>query len=259
MKDRIAIITGGASGLGAATAEHFAQKGATVILADKNFEKGNELANQLATKGQKAEAFEVDVSSRQSVQDMVRTVAARHGTVDYVVASAGITRYTPFLETNEADWNLVLGIDLCGVFFIAQAVAPIMRNKKFGKIVNISSSLGTGSTPHHTAGSPGGSCAYAAAKAGVIQLTKTLAREMGPSGINVNCIAPGTILTPMTSSTRSPEEVREHIEARLRMNVTGRLGTPEELAEVAAFLCSDTAGFINGHTIHLDGGRIDRM
>lgn len=259
MKDRIAIITGGASGLGAAVAANFAQEGATVILADKNLAKGQEFAAELTAKGLKAEAFEIDVSKRQSAHDMVAAVVAKYGTVDYVVASAGITRYTPFLETTEEDWNLVLGIDLCGVFFIAQAVAPIMREKKFGKIVTISSSLGTSSTPHHTAGSPGGSCAYAAAKAGVIQLTKTLARELGPAGVNVNCIAPGTFLTPMTSSTRTPEQVKEHIEARIKMNVTGRLGDPAELAEVAAFLCSDAAGFINGHTVHLDGGRTDRM
>lgn len=259
MQNRIAIITGGASGLGAAIAENFVQKGATVILADKNIALAAQLAAELTAKGGKAQAHEIDVSRRQSCQDLVAKVVAEHGSVDYVVAAAGITRYTPFLETTEADWNLVLGIDLCGVFFIAQAVAPIMMQNKFGKIVTISSSLGTSSSPHHTAGSPGGSSAYAAAKAGVIQLTKTLARELGPSGVNVNCIAPGTFVTPMTSSTRTPEQVREHIEARLKMNVLGRLGEPWELAEVAAFLCSDAAGFINGHTIQHDGGRTDRM
>lgn len=150
--------------------------------------------------------------------------------------------------------------DLAGVFFMAQAVAPQMVKQKYGKIVNISSVIGTGCTPHMTAGSPGGSCAYAAAKAGVLQLTKTLlARELGPHGINVNCIAPGTFITPMTYTTRSPAEVEEHIAARLKMNVMGRLGKPEELAEVAAFLCSEGAAYINGFTVQVDGGRTDRM
>jgi NAD(P)-dependent dehydrogenase (short-subunit alcohol dehydrogenase family) len=119
------------------------------------------------------------------------------------------------LTASAEDWDLVLNVDLKGVFFCAQAAAPHMIRQAYGKIVNISSALGTGTTPHNTAGSPAGSAAYASAKAGVIQLTKTLARELGPHGIiNVNCVAPGTFLTPITSSTRTPEEVAEHIAYR---------------------------------------------
>ena len=259
MKDQVAIITGGASGLGAAISENFAAAGAKVIVAGRNMDKTDTFAAGLRGKGQRAEARQVDVSKRQSCQDLVRGVIETHGELHIIVSNAGVTHYTPFLETTEEDWNIVLGADLCGVFFMAQAAAPQMRRQKYGKIINISSGLGTSCTPHATAGSPGGSCAYASAKAGVLQLTKTLARELGPDGINVNCIAPGTFVTPMTSSTRSPEVVKEHIAARLKMNVLGRLGRPEELADVAAFLCSDGASYINGFTIQLDGGRTDRM
>lgn len=259
MQGKVAIVTGGASGLGAAIAENFAAQGAKVVIADRNREKAEEFAAALQGKGLAAGFFEVDVARRQSAQDLVQGVVARYGQIDILVNSAGITRYTPFLETTEEDWDAVLAIDLRGVFFMAQAVAPHMMHQKSGKIVNISSSLGTGTTPHHTAGSPGGSAAYASAKAGVIQLTKTLARELGPSGVNVNCVAPGTFLTPMSSSTRSPQELEEHIAARIQMNVSRRLGDPAELAQAVAFLCSDASSYINGHTLLVDGGRIDRM
>src|SRR5438094_336936 len=155
--------------------------------------------------------------------------------------------------------NLVLDVDLKGVFFCSQAAAPHMIRQAYGKIVNISSSLGTGTSPHNTAGSPAGSSAYASAKAGVIQLTKTLSRELGPHGVNVNCIAPGTFVTPITSSTRTPEEVAEHVEFRKKTNVLNRLGRLDELANAVLFLASDEASYISGHTLYVDGGRTDRM
>ena len=125
--------------------------------------------------------------------------------------------------------------------------------------VDILSALGTGTTPHNTAGSPAGSSAYASAKAGVIQLTKTLARELGPHGINVNCVAPGTFVTPLTGATRTPAEVAEHIAHRTKTVVLNRLGTLEELANAVLFLASEEASYITGHTLYVDGGRTDRM
>jgi 3-oxoacyl-[acyl-carrier protein] reductase len=163
------------------------------------------------------------------------------------------------LTAAEEDWDLVLDVDLKGVFFCVQAAAPHMIRQRYGKIVNISSALGTGTTPHNTAGSPAGSSAYAAAKAGVIQLTKTLARELGPHGINVNCVAPGTFVTPLTAATRTPEEVSEHIAFRSKTVVLNRMGQLEELASAVLFLASDEASYITGHTLPVDGGRTDRM
>jgi NAD(P)-dependent dehydrogenase (short-subunit alcohol dehydrogenase family) len=179
--------------------------------------------------------------------------------VDILVNNAGITRYRPFPTMSDEDWNLVLDVDLKGVFFCVQAAAPQMIRQAYGKIVNISSALGTGTTPHNTAGSPAGSSAYASAKAGVIQLTKTLARELGPHGINVNCVAPGTFLTPLTGATRTPEQVAEHIAYRTKTVVLNRLGSLEELANAVLFLASDEASYITGHTLYVDGGRTDRM
>ena len=125
--------------------------------------------------------------------------------------------------------------------------------------MNISSALGTGAAPHGTAGSPGGSAAYASAKAGVGMLTKTLARELGPDGVTVNCVAPGTFLTGISSSTRTPEQVQEHLEYRKKTVVLGRIGTLEELANTILFFASDDSSYVTGHTLHVDGGRSDRM
>ncbi|MFO1143031.1 MAG: glucose 1-dehydrogenase [Amaricoccus sp.] len=259
LKERVAIVTGSGSGIGAAIAERFAAEGAVVIIADVNEAAGKAEAAKIAKAGGAAHAYTVDVTSRDGLQAFMKSVAAEHGSIDILVNNAGITRYRPFLEANDADWDAVLNIDLKGVFFCVQAAAPYFAEQKSGRVINISSSLGTGTSPHNAGGSPGGSSAYGSAKAGVILLTKTLARELGQHNVTVNCIAPGTFITPMTSSTRTPEQVEEHVAARKRANVLGRLGRVEELAAAAVFLASDEAGFISGHTLPVDGGRIDRM
>jgi len=160
---------------------------------------------------------------------------------------------------NDEDWNIVLAVDLKGVFFCVQAVAEYMIKQRCGKIVNISSASGNGGASHATAGSIAGNANYAAAKAGVIQLTKTLAAELGPHGINVNSVAPGFILTPMTSTSRTPQEVEEHIEVRKKSSVLQRVGKPEDIANSVLFLVSDEASFISGQLLRVDGGRTDRM
>ena len=179
--------------------------------------------------------------------------------MDILVNNAGITRYRPFLTISDEDWNLVLDVDLKGVFYCAQAAAPQMIRQAYGKIVNISSAFGTGTTPHNTAESPGGQLGLRVCQGGGIQLTKTLARELGPHGINVNCVAPGTFLTPLTGATRTPKEVEEHIAFRTKTVVLNRLGQLEELASAVLFLASDEASYIAGHTLYVDGGRTDRM
>jgi NAD(P)-dependent dehydrogenase (short-subunit alcohol dehydrogenase family) len=186
-------------------------------------------------------------------------VVERHDRLDVLINNAGVSRYRPFASMTSEDWDIVLGVDLKGVFFCSQAAAPHMRRRQYGRIVNISSALGTGATPHNTAGSPGGSAAYASAKAGAIMLTKTLARELGPDGVTVNCVAPGTFLTPMSATTRSPAEVEEHLAHRKKTVAIGRIGSLEELANPVLFLASDDASYVTGQTIFVDGGRFDRM
>lgn len=256
---KVAIVTGAASGLGKAIATRLIADGFHVVVADVNQANIDKALAEFNAGGTVASGQSVDVSNRAGVHEMVKRVAAEFGRIDVLVNNAGITRYTPFQEAGDDAWDPVLNIDLKGVFYCAQAVAAVMVGQRSGKIVNISSSLGTGSTPHHTAGSPGGSSAYASAKAGVIQLTKTLARELGPSGINVNCVAPGFFLTPLTSATRTPEQVEDHIRVRTQMAVLNRPGDLKELASVVSFLASEDASFITGHTIPVDGGRTDRM
>ncbi len=259
MNQRVAIVTGGGSGIGKAISERLIRDGAHVVIADINQSNIDATLAEFNADGVKASGSRVDVSKRDDIRRMAADVHARFGRIDILVNNAGITRYTPYAEADDVAWDPVLNIDLKAVFFCVQAVSPYMAARNSGKIVNISSSLGTGTTPHHTAGSPGGSAAYASAKAGVIQLTKTLARELGPGNINVNCIAPGFFLTPLTGATRSPEQVADHIKVRTEMAVLGRPGQVKDLAGVVSFLCSEDSSFVTGETIRVDGGRTDRM
>lgn len=259
LKDKVAIITGGASGIGKAAAERFGQEGAILAIADMNPEAIERVLAEFIAKGYRAIGKVCNVADREQTQEMAREVVSQTGRIDILVNNAGISRYRPFAEATSEDWNAVLDVDLKGVFFCSQSVAPQMTAQKYGRIVNISSALGTGAAPHNTAGSPGGSAAYASAKAGVIMLTKTLARELGPHGVTVNCIAPGTFLTPISSSTRTPQQVEEHFEYRKKTTVLGRIGTLEELANTILFFASDESSYVTGHTLHVDGGRSDRM
>jgi NAD(P)-dependent dehydrogenase (short-subunit alcohol dehydrogenase family) len=259
LKDRVALITGAASGIGKAIAERFAEEGALVVIADKNGAAVPAAVEDIERRGQRAVGYALDVSDRGQCQSCAEKILSEHGRIDILVNNAGISRYRPFLTMSSDDWDIVLSVDLKGVFFCSQAVAPAMMRQQYGKIVNISSALGTGATPHNTAGSPGGSSAYASAKAAVIMLTKTLARELGPYSVNVNCVAPGTFLTPMSATTRSPEEVAEHLKHRKRTVVLGRIGTLEELANSVLFFASDESSYVTGHTLFVDGGRFDRM
>lgn len=259
LKDRVAVITGSGSGIGKAIADRFANEGALVIIADKNEDAIGPAVEDIKSRGGAAAGVQVDVTRRDQVQQAMSRIAEDHGRIDILINNAGLTRYRPFLTAADEDWDVVLAVVLKGSFYCAQAAAPFMVRQQYGKIVNISSSLGTGASPHHTAGSPGGSSAYASAKAGVIQLTKTLARELGPHGINVNSVAPGFFLTPLTGATRTPEQVADHIAVRSQMAVLGRPGTLEELASAVLFLASDELSFIAGHTLCVDGGRTDRM
>jgi 3-oxoacyl-[acyl-carrier protein] reductase len=259
VQDKVAIVTGGGSGMGKAIATRLAGERASVVIADVNESVMDATVSELTAAGHKATGYKVDVSNREQVREVMNAIVEKFGRIDILINNAGVTRHRPFLELNDADWDFVLAVDLKGVFYCVQAAAPHLIRQRYGKILNISSISGTGASSHHAGGSPAGNSNYASAKAGVIQLTKTLARELGPHGINVNSVAPGFVLTPMTGASRSPKEVEEHVEARKKMAVLNRPGKPEDVANAVLFLVSDEASFITGQTLYVDGGRTDRM
>jgi 3-oxoacyl-[acyl-carrier protein] reductase len=259
LQNKVAVVTGAGSGMGRAIARRLAEEGATIAVADINEAGMQATVKELTDRGGKAIGMKVDVSKREDVQRAMQGIIDQLGQIDILVNDAGVTRHRQFLSLSGEDWDYVLGVDLKGVFFCSQAVAPHMVSRRYGKILNISSISGTGASSHAAGGSPAGNAGYAAAKAGVIQLTKTLARELGPHGINVNSVAPGFVLTAMTGTTRNEQEVKEHIAARASMAVLGRTGTPEDIANVVLFFVSDESGFVTGQTLYVDGGRTDRM
>ena len=259
LQDKVAIVTGSGSGLGKAIVKRLAEEGASVVVADINAEAIATVVGELEQAGRTAVGFKVDVTDRSQLKELMATTAGKFGRIDILVNNAGVTRHRPFFTMNDEDWDIVLGVDLKGVFFCVQAVAEYMIRQRYGKIVNISSAAGTGGASHATAGSAAGNANYAAAKAGVIQLTKTLATELGPHGINVNSVAPGFILTPMSYTSRNQQEIEEHIEVRRKSAVLKRVGKPEDIANSVLFLVSDEASFISAQLLRVDGGRTDRM
>ena len=251
---KVVIVTGSARGIGEAIAKKFAHEGASVVVTDVLTEQACRVVDEIRNRGGTAVAIRADVANRADVQNLVKETVANFKAVHILVNNAGITRHAPLLEMTEEDWDTVLDVDLKGVFNCTQAVLGHMMEQRYGKIINISSGMGAGSSNE-------GMANYASAKAGVIQLTKVTAREAGPYGINVNCIAPGSILTDIlyTVIRGGKEEVEKRREMRRRQAVLGRLGKPEDIANLASFLASDDSSFITGQVIRCDGGRTDNM
>ncbi len=247
LKDKVTLITGGASGIGKAAAEAFAREGAKVVICDVNEEAGRTLVAQL---GGDAAFYKVNVADRQEVQAWVDDVVARYGRVDVLINNAGVTRDGLFVkmkdgelvkQMEEAAVEVGVYITLKGVFNCAQAVAPTMIKQGGGVILNVSSVVGLYGNFGQTN--------YVATKAGVIGMTKVWARELGRSGIRVNAIAPGFIATEMVQ--KMPEKVLEDMKAKTPL---GRLGRPEDIANAFLWLASDEASFVHGATISVDGG-----
>ncbi len=247
LKDKVTLITGGASGIGKATAELFAREGAKVVICDVNEEAGKALVAQL---GNDATFYKVNVADRQAVQAWVDDVVARYGRVDVLVNNAGVTRDGLFVKVKdgelvkqmeEAAFDLVVDINLKGVFNCAQAVAPYMIKQGSGVILNMASVVGLYGNLGQTN--------YVATKAGVIGMTKVWARELGRYGVRVNAVAPGFILTDMVQ--KMPEKVLEDMRAKTPL---GRLGQPEDIAHAFLWLASDEASFVHGATLSVDGG-----
>jgi 3-oxoacyl-[acyl-carrier protein] reductase len=240
---RNALVTGASQGIGAALAHGLAAEGLIVILVDIQPEKLEEVAEKIRQAGGKALSFQADVSRFDQAAAVVEAVLKDHESLDYLVNNAGITRDNLLMRMREEEWDTVLAVNLKGVFNFSRAAVRPMVNKRFGRIVNISSVVG--------AMGNAGQANYAASKAGVIGLTKSLAREVAGRGITVNCVAPGYISTAMTENL--PDAVKE---AFLDMIPMKRMGTPADVAQAVRFLLSDEASYITGQVIHVNGGML---
>jgi len=241
LQGRVAAITGGALGIGRATARLFAAEGATVAIGDIDAAGADLVAKELRGAGGRALAVGVDVGDSGQVQAFVDRVVAEHGRLDVMFANAGIAHSAPFLEHPEADWHRVIRVNLTGVFLTCQIAARQMARQGGGRIIATASINGFRGVENLVG--------YNVAKAGVIELAKTMAVELAKHHIAVNAIAPAQIDTRLTQSL--PEEARQRRVARIPM---GRFGDVDEVAKAALFLASDDAAFITGHTLAVDGG-----
>ncbi len=241
LEGKIALVTGAAQGIGRAIGSLLAQQGADIVVSDINFEKAQETAREIEALGRRAMATGANVALMDEVEKMVQETLDRFGRIDILVNNAGIARDKLLLRMTEEDWDLVLDINLKGTFHCTKAAIRSMSKQRSGKIVNISSVVGEMGNA--------GQANYSASKAGVIGFTKTIAREFAGRGINVNAIAPGYIVTPMTDAL--PEKAKEELKRMIPME---RLGQPEDVAQVALFLVSEASRYITGQVIHVNGG-----
>jgi 3-oxoacyl-[acyl-carrier protein] reductase len=241
LEGRIALVTGASQGIGRACALELAKQGAVVALAARNLDKLAEVAAEIAAAGGTAHAFALDVSNEESIKECAKAVLAHYGGVNILVNNAGVTRDILALRMKRKDWDDVLTTNLTGAFLMTQAVMSQMVKSRWGRIINITSVVGeTGQA---------GQANYAASKAGLIGLTKSLARELASRTITVNAVAPGFIETAMTSVLTDEQKASNALYIPL-----GRVGTDVEVAHAVAFLASEEAGYITGHTLDVNGG-----
>lgn len=242
---QVGIVTGGGQGLGKTFCQAFTEAGASVVVAEINPQTGALTARELCESGHRALFVETDVRSRDSVRAMVAAALAEFGQVDFLMNNAGITRWAPAEEVSQKDWQDVIDINLNGLFYCCQAVAPHMIARRSGRIINIASMSGL------IANRPQAQASYNASKAAVIHLTKSLAAEWAPHNIRVNAIAPGYMDTPMARPFfEDPNYGGRWIDA-IPM---GRPGRPEELAPIAVLLASEASSYMTGTTVVVDGG-----
>jgi 3-oxoacyl-[acyl-carrier protein] reductase len=244
---KVAIVTGGAQGIGAAIAGRLASEGAAVAVADLTAERGAETVESIVKDGGRAVAYGADVSKTEDVQTLVAAVVAEFGRVDILVNNAGITRDNLLFKMTDEDWDSVINVNLRSAFLMSREVQKHFVAQKYGKIVSLSSRSALGNR---------GQANYAASKAGVMGLTATLSIELGPFGVNVNAVAPGYIATAMTDATArriglDPEQLKT---AAANETPVRRVGYPEDIAATVAFLAADESSFISGQTIQVNGG-----
>ena len=243
LEGRIAIVTGAARGIGQAIAVKLASEGADLALCDVEKDCLTETAGLVAAKGRRVECFAVDVSNGAAVQAAVDQVAEKFGKIDILVNNAGITRDTLLIRMSEEDWDKVLQVNLKGAFLFTKAVARPMMKQRSGAIVNVASIIGLIGNA--------GQCNYAASKAGLIALTKSVAKELAARNIRANAVAPGFIKTKMT------EKLTEDIQKKMLEAIPlGRFGLPEDVANVVLFLASDAASYVTGQVLTVCGGMV---
>lgn len=238
---KIAIVTGASRGIGRGIAKALAEAGATVICAARDLAKLEAVVAEIVAAGGKAQAHAVDVASRESIESLIASTVAAHGRIDTLVNNAGITRDNLLLRMKAAEWDDVIATNLTSVFISTQAVMKTMLKQRAGSIINIGSVVGlTGNA---------GQANYAAAKAGLIGFSKSVAREVASRGIRVNVITPGFIDTDMTNAM--PEAARQSLLANIPL---GRTGAPADIAALVVYLASDASAYVTGQTVSVDGG-----
>ncbi|HEX3828119.1 MAG TPA: 3-oxoacyl-ACP reductase FabG [Sporichthyaceae bacterium] len=246
--DRVVIVTGGAQGIGAATAQRFAEEGASLAVIDLTEQRCETTVEKVRSYGGTAIAIGADVSNSTSVAAAVERIIAEFGKIDVLVNNAGVTRDNLLFKMTEEDWDTCVDVSLKGTFLMTQAAQKHMVPVKHGKVINLSSISALGNR---------GQSNYSAAKAGVQGLTATMAAELGPYNINVNAVAPGFVQTPMTEATaaRMGIPAMDFVEAAAAQHALRRVAQPEDIAGVIAFLASEDARHITGQTIYVNGGR----
>ena len=243
LKDKVALITGGARGIGRAIAMTFAKEGADIVVADINLEIAQKTALEIEGLGRKALALEMDVTSYDQVEEGVNKILDKLGKVDILVNNAGIIKDNLLLRMSQTDWDAVINVNLKGAFNCIKAVSRPMVKQRSGRIISIASIIGLIGNP--------GQGNYAASKAGIIALTKTVAKELASRNINANAVAPGFIQTEMTA--KLSEEIKKKM---LEAIPLGKLGTPEDVANLCLFLALPESSYITGQVITIDGGMV---
>ena len=241
LKGRVAFVTGGSRGIGEGIARYLAKLGASVVLTARTEEAAENVAAAIRADGGSARAATLDVGDPSSVESCVASVCQAHERIDILVNNAGITRDNLLLRMKPEDWESVLSTNLDGTYRMCRAIVPTMVRAKYGRIVNITSVVGTLGNP--------GQANYAASKAGVEAFSRSLARELGSRNITINCVAPGFIDTDMTRALDSKQR-----DALLSQVPLGRLGTPQDVADAVAFLVGSRATYVTGITLHVNGG-----
>ena len=244
---KVALVTGGGSGIGRAICEIFEERSGAVVVADVREAAAKETVEGIARQGGRAEAIRCDVTRWADVQTAVDTARRVFGRLDVVINCAGILRGSRLEDTSEEDWNEVLRVNLTGAFLVTKAAMKAMREQGGGSIVHIASRMAIRVKEEHGA--------YAASKAGILQLTQMAALEGGPHGIRVNCVCPGFIDTPMTRLSGPKDSVDAQFAGWAKVCPLGRAGRPDEIARAMLFLASDEASFITGVALPVDGGR----